>query len=375
MTKQSIYVPLLLLLSLSATCHAQRSTQHFVVELEQNTDFPETQSFSITQHDLRTLPNNPSSIAKTNNFMGSDSQSPGPGSEGLKTGISESISWHLLYATHLLVACKLTLTTKDAHLNSNIYSWLPFIVADSLLNTYWSPDSPMFGTIGQQELSQYYPFVINTMMLSPEDNPQQSQPSESSGQQVSGTTTQLTGSFTSSLDSGSGEGNGNPEQHQHTYGLDCYVDSCNGVCRFRPPSDSQELAEAGENCPICFDKFNNAMVTPCCSQKIDTHCLRRVFLNAPRRSMKTCPLCRADMNLLAQSPDFAVNEEAQQNLPGTHNEPRDFRSLPFVFTRRTDNLTCLIPFVDEDGLLRSCQRTCLNRRALAEHKRRCHRGR
>ncbi|WOG26910.1 hypothetical protein [Endozoicomonas sp. 8E] len=377
MNKQSLYMTLLLLLSLSAICHAQRSTQHFVVKLEQNTGSPD-KSFSIQQHYQNTLPNNPSIIAKINNYAGSDAPAnnipPRPGGYGLKTGIIESISWNLLYASHLLVAYELTLTTKDTYLNSNIYSWLPFIVVGSLLSSYWNPDSPMFNTIGQQELSQDYPFVINTMTHSFGNNPQQGQPSASSGQQTTGTTTQLAGTHISPLDSGAGDGNGDPEQHRHTYGLNCFVDSCNGVCRFRPPSDSREPAEADEECPICYEKFSDTMVTPCCSQKIDTHCLQRTFQNAPRWSMKTCPLCRANMNLLAQSPDFAVSEEGQQDLPDLYNQPWGFRLAPFVFTGIADSLTCDNVIVGEDGQPRPCGRHCRNRRALAEHVREYHSG-
>ncbi len=360
---------------LSVTCRAQALTERYIVELQQNTDSPD-KSFSIQQHYPHTLPKNPSIITKINNYEGSDSPAnnipPGPRRYGLHTAIIESISWHVLYATHALVAYDLTLTTKDVYINSNTYSWLPFIVVGLLLSSYWNPDSPMFNRIGQHELSQDYPFVITTMAPSPGDNPQQSQLSASSGQQASGTTTQLTSSFTSPLDSGYGDGNGDPEQHQHTYGLDCYVDSCNGVCRFRSPSDSQELAEAGENCPICFDKFSNAMVTPCCSQKIDTYCLRRVFLTAPRWTTKTCPFCRADMDFLARSPDLAVTEETQQDLPDSYNEPRGVRSDPLVFIRRTDDLICDRPVVGEDGRVRQCRKICRNPISLSYHKRRYH---
>ncbi|WP_422474045.1 hypothetical protein [Endozoicomonas sp. ALB032] len=378
MIVKPIFTALLLLLLLSVTCRAQALTERYIVELQQNTDSPD-KSFSIQQHYPHTLPKNPSIITKINNYEGSDSPAnnipPGPRRYGLHTAIIESISWHVLYATHALVAYDLTLTTKDVYINSNTYSWLPFIVVGSLLSSYWNPDSPMFNRIGQHELSQDYPFVITTMAPSPGDNPQQSQLSASSGQQASGTTTQLTSSFTSPLDSGYGNGNGDPEQHRHTYGLDCYVDSCNGVCRFRSPSDSQELAEAGENCPICFDKFSNAMVTPCCSQKIDTYCLRRVFLTAPRWTTKTCPFCRADMDFLARSPDLALSAETQQGPPGRYNEPRGRfpRTAFFALSERVFGpRTCNEALIGEDGQQRRCGKVCKNIRALLEHKSKHH---
>ncbi|WP_422137162.1 hypothetical protein [Endozoicomonas sp. ALC020] len=378
MIKHPLPAVLLLLLSLPVTCQAQMLTKRYIVELRQNTGSPD-KSFPIEQHYPHTLPDDPTIIAKTNDYAESNYPANnipfGPDGYGLKTTIIESISWHVLYATRLLVAFELTLTTKDAYINSNTYSWLAFIVVGSLLNSYWNPDSPMFGTIGQQELSQDYPFAINTMTPSPGDNPQQGQPPASSGQQATAvTTTQPTGSPTSSLDSGAGDGNGDPEQHQHTYGLNCFVDSCNGVCRFRPPSDSSERAEADEECPICYEKFSNTMITPCCSQKIDNHCLKRTFQNAPRRSMKTCPLCRADMNLLAQSPDFAVSEEGQQDRPNPYNEPWGFRLAPFVFTGRADSLTCDNVIIGQDRQPRPCGRHCRNRRALAAHVTQYHSG-
>ncbi|WOG26908.1 hypothetical protein [Endozoicomonas sp. 8E] len=352
MIKHPLPAVLLLLLSLPVTCQAQMLTKRYIVELQQNTG-SQDKSFPIQQHYPHTLPNDPTIIAKTNDYAESNYPTNnipfGPGGYGLKTGIIESISWNLLYASHLLVAYELTLTTKDTYLNSNIYSWLPFIVIGPLLNSYWNPDSPMFNTIGQQELSQDYPFVINTMTHSPGDNPQQGQPSTSSDQQAPQATNKRIGYFTPLLYSNSGNGNEDPEKDSHTLGLICFVHPCRGICRFRPSSDSEELAEADEDCPICFEKFSNATITPCCSKQIDTHCLRRMFLTTPSWSMKTCPLCRADMNFLAQSPGFAVNEQAHHNLP-----------------------TCDVLITGRDGQQRRCGKICRNVRALSAHRRRYH---
>lgn len=159
------------------------------------------------------------------------------------------------------------------------------------------------------------------------------QPSASSGQQACGTITQPGASFTSPQDSGSGDGNGDPEQQrQHTYGLDCYVGSCHGVCQLRPPSDGSELAESGDDeCPICLQKFTDLYVVSCCSKKIDKHCLRRIFQTTQQPLIKACPFCRADMSSTAQLVDFAVSEEAQQDLPGSYNEPQPL--LPFPHRR------------------------------------------
>ncbi|WOG26911.1 hypothetical protein [Endozoicomonas sp. 8E] len=224
---------------LSVTCRAQALTERYIVELQQNTDSPD-KSFSIEQLAQSRLPGDPSIIAKINNYEGSDSPAnnipPGPGGYLLKTTIIESISWHLLYATNLLFVYELILTSHITSQGSKTYSQLPleaFIAVGSLLNSYWNPDSPMFNPIGQQESNKDYPFVINTMTLSPGDNQQQGQPSESSTQQASGTTSRLRGTISSRQHSDSGGGDEEPQHHRHTLGLNCFTDNCNGVCKFR----------------------------------------------------------------------------------------------------------------------------------------------
>ncbi|WOG28488.1 hypothetical protein [Endozoicomonas sp. 8E] len=130
-------------------------------------------------------------------------------------------------------------------------SWTPveaFAVVGWLLKSYWDSDSPLSDPIEQLKASQDDPFVITAMMLpgqNQQQNGQQDQPLAVSGQQASeATTTQLTGSHTSLLSSDSGDGNEDPEQHQqHTLGLNCYVDSCYDICKFRSSSDQGESAE------------------------------------------------------------------------------------------------------------------------------------
>ncbi len=114
-----------------------------------------------------------------------------------------------------------------------------------LLKSYWNPHYPLFNLMDQLDtismLTQGdYPVLITTK-TKPENgegqngqqnqsqNQSQSQPSQS---QASGTITLHTAALPSLMSSGSGGGNQNPEQPRHTFGLNCFVDSCHGVCQF-----------------------------------------------------------------------------------------------------------------------------------------------
>ncbi|WOG27326.1 hypothetical protein [Endozoicomonas sp. 8E] len=293
------------------------------------------------------------------------------------TSSIESISWELIYATHLLVASKLLLTTSDNPFSARLYSWIPLealVAVGMLLKSYGNPDSLLFNTANQLEVSQNHPFAITTMVLPGQGqtkNSQQSQAPASSAQQASGTINRLIGSFARLL-SCRRDGNGEPEQHQHTYGLDCYADSCNGVCRFRPPAESRELPEASNDCPICFEMFTNVIVTPCCSQKIDKHCLQNIFQTAA----EICPYCRVDLSSLANSPDFAVREELQQDLPCSFNEPRGISSSQTasfdIHSRARGPIACNMIIMDENGYLLQCGVVFDTQAALRVHIARFH---
>uniref|UniRef100_UPI00214853FC hypothetical protein n=1 Tax=Endozoicomonas sp. SESOKO4 TaxID=2828745 RepID=UPI00214853FC len=245
--KQSLFATRLLpLLFLSAICQAESLTRRFVVEYKES-----TQSFSV-KRSLNSLLDNPKYLADTNGnagFLPPDDKPHKHGDYGLKMTFIKSISWQWLYATNVLVAYELILTTRDAAPRGKPYSWIPaeaLVTAGWLLKSYWNPDSLLFNPRGQLEVSQDEPFAITTMML-PGQNQQQSDQqtptSESSDQQASGATGHVRGSVPSPLSSGSGGDNEGPEQNQHTLGLDCYVDSCHGVCKLRQAPDSSESAE------------------------------------------------------------------------------------------------------------------------------------
>ncbi|WOG28475.1 hypothetical protein [Endozoicomonas sp. 8E] len=258
--KNSFSAPLLLLLSwLSVVCQAESLTGRFVVEFQQDESFSKD-SFSI-KPDQHTLPGDPFYPADTNSCAEStfppDDHPLNLEGYGVKTAFFESIYWPLIHAAHFLVANELMMTTSDAALNAKPYSRIPlevFVTVGWLLERYWNKDSPQFNPVDQPETDQEHPFEITTMMLpgrgqqqsGPQNSSQQNPPSASSGQQASGSTTQLRGPPFWLRFSGSGGGNQGPEQHRHTYGFNCYVGSCHGVCQVQPPSGSSGLAGGGQ---------------------------------------------------------------------------------------------------------------------------------
>ncbi|WOG28496.1 hypothetical protein [Endozoicomonas sp. 8E] len=264
MMKNSFYVAMLLLLaSLSVICQAYLLAESFVVEFQKEDAGSSIQSFSI-RRDLTTLSLNSSDIVDTNGYAGSglppEDETHGFNSYRLKTTLIESIPWQLIYATHLLVAYELTLITHDTPLSAKAFLWITveaFVTLGWLLKSYRNSDSLLFKPMEQIKAATMVTqgddlFTITTMMLpgnGQQQGQQQSGQEESSGQPASGgTTSQLTGFLTSPLSSDSGGGNEDPEQHQqHTFDLNCYVDSCNGVCIFRPSSDSRESAQGSLN--------------------------------------------------------------------------------------------------------------------------------
>ncbi|WP_257288432.1 hypothetical protein [Endozoicomonas sp. SESOKO2] len=242
-----------LLLMFFVICQAQPLTRGFVVEFEQKAVSP-TLSFSINP-DWHTLPGNAPDIYDNNGHklrVSLTDEKRQRHNNVVKHPIFESISWQWLYTTHLLVSNELILRNKDVSLNSTPYTWLileAVVAIGWLLRNYWPPDSPLFCPIEQQEATSMltqrdHPFATIAMMFSSGQDQQESQPSESSGQQASQATSHFTGSFISLLFSDYDDNNGGPQQHQHTLGLNCFVHPCNGACSFRQSSDGEKPAES-----------------------------------------------------------------------------------------------------------------------------------
>ncbi|WOG29014.1 hypothetical protein [Endozoicomonas sp. 8E] len=263
---------------MSVICQAVALNRRFIVQLGQDAVFP-GQSLSIKRN-LNTSPVNSLFIADTKGNAGSDSSSDDKRQEssscGFQRPLIESISWQLLYASHLLVAYQLTLTTRDVLLSYDPYSWLPegwFVAVPWLLDSYWNPGSPLFSPIEQQG-GQKLPFAAITAMFGSGHNQQLYQPLQSSGQQTSQATSQCSGSLISPVSSGSGDGDRGPQQYLHTLGLNCFVYPCYGICRFRSSSDSREPAEwlleslngscprlANRHCYNCISYFDSEQLS------------------------------------------------------------------------------------------------------------------
>ncbi len=355
-------------------------TGRFIVELQQDAGFP-NQSFSI-KTDRRLLSGSPSVIVYLNGDAGPDLPTYYKRRKRVSyeiiTTLIESIYWQLLYATNLLVAFELTLTTRDTSLSPAPYSWLPeetVAAVGWLLKSYWNPDSLLLNRVQQQEISQDHPFVITAMMRGSEHNQPQDQPSAASDQPPPETPTNPLSSFISLLYSGVGEDNRDPQQHSHTLGLDCYVHPCNGVCIFRPPSES--LASPAESEPA-----RNS-----CPHLVNNHCYRCVRYSDPE--------IETSNPRLATQFEYASGQQSQ--IYSMNNRPANRCNL-IVFksggqlqtcgkvyrTARalsehkkgihSKQQTCEVIVVGEHGQQRPCGLVCRNSRALSSHKLRHHSG-
>ncbi len=364
---------MLLLLSLPAICQAESFKRGFVVELQQDESSP-TGSFSILQ-DPHTLMSTPSYLTDINDYaeaiLPPEEKADRLGC-GVKTSLFESISWKLIYATHFLVAYELIITTSDAMLSAKPYSGVPaeaLVAVGSLLQSYWNTDSPLFNPIGQLQASQDDPFVITTMMLpgrgqqqSQQKSQEPNQPSASPGQQASHSTTLLKATLT--YRSGSGDGNKGPEQQQHTLGLNCHVDSCNGVCKLRQSSDSGESSE---------ERSLNAAETPTNQTAVTPE--------QSKQYARMGDLIQAlhDLQPYALTASFIKPEnEPQEQRRAYKKQPKRLHSTVSSLNRRRSSLFeqhhCNETVVRADGKEHRCDRVSVSASALKRHKKRFHTG-
>lgn len=353
--KNSSSVALLsLLLSTSAIGQAESWTRHYVVELGQDGSSP-AGIFSIRsgQH---TFPDTPSHLvgtkAYTEAILPPEDKPHRLGSYGVKTSFIKSISWQLIYATSVLVAYDLVMTTDDAAPGAKPYSWIPveaFFAVGWLSGSYWNTDSPLFNPIDKPEAGQDDPFAINTMML-PANGQQQRQQreerTESSIQQASGAST-FTGALTGPLSSGSGDGNEGPEQHQHTLGLDCRVSPCKGICIFRPASSRIELAEGWLN-----------------SEESSTAPAQGIPEQGSIETMSE--LTQILHHFQPQALTISINTFPANSRSNTCCVPDAAAAM------KAGELTCKVPMHGEDDQLRPCGFFCNNRKAMRAHKTKYH---
>ncbi|WOG26974.1 hypothetical protein [Endozoicomonas sp. 8E] len=352
MIKHSLFKAMLLtLLLLSFICQADPLTRHFIIELQQDSGFP-NQCFSI-KPDRRSLPGNPSDIADINGDSGPDSalyyNRQKPISYEVIATLIESVSWQLLYATNLPLAFELILNTRAAPLSPTPYSWLPeemVFAVGWLLKNYWNHDSLRLNPIEQQEMTSMLtqwdqPFVSTIMLHGNRDDQQQGQLPESSGQQTQQATTQTTSSFTSALYSGFGEGNLDPQQRPHTLGLDCFIHPCHGFCRFRPPFENMANhtdAIHGQNS---------------CTHLANRHCYRCIRHSDPANETSNDPL--AILLQCAKTRRSQARDSVKTTAPA-------------------GQATCKLIVIEKDGGIRQCEKAFKSTRALSSHKRRIHTG-
>ncbi|WP_422473944.1 hypothetical protein [Endozoicomonas sp. ALB032] len=347
---------LLISLSFFVVCQADPWTGRFIIEFELNSGFP-NRSFS----DQHRLPVNPSDIAEKKDYTESDSLSDIKRQQTYicreKTTFIKFISWQWLYATHLMVAYGLTLSTRYAPSSFICYSWLPVevIVAGGwLLKSYWKPDSSPFYPFARQVLSiltqEDQCLAIITMMPGYGRNQQQGQPSGSSDQQAPQTYTHPLVHLTSLLFSNFGDGNQGPQQHQHTLDSNCFIHPCHGLCRFRPLSDSS----------------NNGTLNSLKSSTGHTEATPRQD-SCPHFADTTASAGKVVCNVIMVRQDGQLRQcgTAVKNAKALMSHKSGYH---------TGKKNCDMPLIGEDGRQRPCGKLCKNAHALSCHKNRYHCG-
>ncbi|WP_422473985.1 hypothetical protein [Endozoicomonas sp. ALB032] len=283
----------------------------------------------------------------------------------IKTTLIESISRQLLYATNLLVAFELIMTSKAPPLSATSYSWLPIegvVTVGWLLKSYWNPDSPLFQPFEQSEMrltQGNQPFAITIMMhgsgYNQQQPHQQSQLPESSGQQAPQANSRPTSAFTNPLSSGSGDGFEDPQQHAHTLGIDCFVHPCHGVCNFRPSSESIGSTER-------VLKSEESLTSPAGATAGQNLCPHNSLCHRCIRHSDSAN--ETSNNLFAIQLQFTSGQLFQGH--GIDDNP--------VNTTAPVPVPCNLTILDEDGQLRNCEKVYKSAFSLLNHKRAYHSG-
>ncbi|WP_257281743.1 hypothetical protein [Endozoicomonas sp. ISHI1] len=393
MIKHLLYAAPLLPIFLSSVAYqAEPLTEYFIVDFKQNTVFSNP-GFSI-EPAPHSLSGRPSVVADTNSCAGSDSP---PGDKphrsrgySVKKPMIESISWQLLYATDLLVGYKLILTCKEASRSSTPHSSLPeaVVAIGSLLRRYWYLDSSMFAPIEeqieQQEASQENPFAITTMMFGSGQARQQGRPPESSGQPVRQTTPHPTDYFASFPYYDFDDGNGPPPKHLHTFGLNCFVHPCYGVCQFRSSFDIRESDESLFN--FLENRSDQTRTTPeqsSCPYLANERGYHYLSHSGPQKSAqpKQADLVKTlsfliPIEIKRNFDPFSESEAHGMGMGGNPADSRNpsglMRAAVASVTAPDWQLTCDVIVVGEDDQLKPCGAVCNNPKALSSHKTRAH---
>ncbi|WP_422140024.1 hypothetical protein [Endozoicomonas sp. ALC020] len=294
----------------------------------------------------------------------------------IKTTLIESISRQLLYATNLLVAFELIMTSKAPPLSATSYSWLPIegvVTVGWLLKSYWNPDSPLFQPFEQSEMrltQGNQPFAITIMMhgsgYNQQQPHQQSQLPESSGQQAPQANSRPTSAFTNPLSSGSGDGFEDPQQHAHTLGIDCFVHPCHGVCNFRPSSESIGSTERVLNTTA-------PVPVPCNLTILDEDGQLRNCEKVYKSAFSLLNHKRAYHSGKKTCLALVVGKDGQLRPCG--KVCKNASTLGYHKRKtHTGQQTCDVIVVEEDGQERPCRKVCKNADALSNHKKNAHSG-
>ncbi|WP_422139987.1 hypothetical protein [Endozoicomonas sp. ALC020] len=351
-------------------CQPETLTRRFIVELQQDTGFP-GQNFSITSA-RHILPDRRSEIVDTNGYPGSDSQPDD----------TRHISYGYRVKTTIIETQDTSPPlTRIVHLFAAIFT--------------------MFGS---------------------EHHAQQYQPSGSSGQQASQTTSLITNSFTLLLNTDYRDGSDYPKGNLHTLGFNCFVHHCHGVCQFRPSSNSRgtaepllnseknlsgdtELIPGQSSCPhlasgYCFsclvqtDPLNTADI----QQNSPFETLIQLQYNSeplfkPEVYSIDCvpakPIDRVASDWIASD---SIGEGRAYEIDPVGNtdsvasiDKEDFQQRPCgkvyrnVHTLldnrsriRSGQKNCHLTIIGEDGQQRPCGAVCKNARAFWDHKSKAH---
>ncbi len=373
----------MLSLLLSVVCQAEPWTERFIVKFEENAVFS-NQSFSI-KCDRHTLPD----ITETNGYVVSESLLHDNQDYGVKTTIIESTFWQWLYITHLLTGYELTLNTKIVPLCSNSYSWLPLAVVVAvvwLLKNYWNLDSLSLKSMEQKEITPMLTqvdlsFAMITMITGSGRDQHQGQPSESSGWEASGATIQLKGSSFRPLGmTDYGGGKGEPQQQSHTLDLNCFVHPCHGFCQLRLSSDNRgsvewSLNSSESSCPhlsdghcfSCIGHFDSLNITQVVYK--NTHYEPLNLHSFPGESGTSSMLTHSETQQTPTASSQLGQSQAHPVRKGTTQALSDRKS-----EYHTEQSTCGVKIVGDDGRQHPCGIVCKNAAALRDHKKIKHTG-
>lgn len=276
-------------------------------------------------------------------------------------------------------------TQHDQHTFSDIANTNGFTESDS------PPDIKplrLSGILKQGDHS----FAAITMMLGSGHEQPQLESSESSGHKGPDATTCSKGFFTASLHSDSGGGNGNPEQHPHTLDLNCFIDTCRGVCQFRQSVDPDHCMHDQNNTlfetesPYLKEKwisFSFTRLSPTTETPETQHVCYLTLFGKDGKPKPCGKVCKNSKVLSTHKRTIHSGKKiCDETVVGEDGQPRTCEKVcknnQALYDHRrnkhTGQQSCDLPMAGEDGQPRTCKKVCKNTQALYYHKRKKHTG-